>query len=84
MCRDLIFHGGLDIQGGINGSVEQAVGEAMLRLRAFAPGGGYIFSPSNHFMQDVPVENFYALYQTARRFGRYPLDFKAGAPPADR
>ena len=86
--RDLIFHGGLDIQGGINGSVEQAVEEARLRLRAFAPGGGYIFSPSNHFMQDVPVENFYALYQTARRFGGYPLDFSAGltaeSPPAGR
>ena len=71
--RDLIFHGGLDIQGGITGSVEEAVEEAGRRIDAFAPGGGYIFAPANHFMQDVPIDNFFALYETARRRGRYPL-----------
>jgi uroporphyrinogen decarboxylase len=71
--RDLIFHGGLDTQGGINGTVEQAVQEAKIRLKAFAPGGGYIFAPANHFMQDVSLDNFFALYDTARRYGRHPL-----------
>ena len=31
-------------------------------------GGGYVFAPSNHFMQDVPLENFYAVYETARAY----------------
>jgi uroporphyrinogen decarboxylase len=77
--KDLIFHGGLDIQGGINGAVEDAVREAKTRLRAFAPGGGYIFAPANHFMQDVPIDNFFAIYETARAFGRYPLAIDQGA-----
>ncbi len=70
---ELVFHGGLDIQGGINGTVEEAVEEAKRRIDAFAPGGGYIFAPSNHFMQDVPLENFLAIYQTAREYGRYDV-----------
>ncbi|TFG64049.1 MAG: hypothetical protein E4H36_04050 [Spirochaetales bacterium] len=69
--NEIIFHGGLDIQGGINGSVEQAAAEARKRIDAFGPGGGYIFAPSNHYMQDVPLENFFALYLTALEYGRY-------------
>ncbi len=70
---EIVFHGGLDIQGGINRSVQEAVDEAKLRIDAFAPGGGYILAPSNHFMQDVSMENFFALYETAHTYGRYPL-----------
>jgi len=69
--RELVFHGGLDLQGGITGTVEEAVEEAKRRIDAFAKGGGYIFAPSNHFMQDVPLENFYAVYRTAREYGIY-------------
>jgi uroporphyrinogen decarboxylase len=69
---ELVFHGGLDIQaGGITGTVEQAIDETKRRIDAFAPGGGYIFAPSNHFMQDVPMENFYAIYKTALEYGTY-------------
>ncbi len=68
---ELVFHGGLDLQGGITGSVQEAVEEARRRIDAFAKGGGYIFAPSNHFMQDVPLENFYTVYRTAREYGVY-------------
>ncbi len=69
---EIIFHGGLDIQqGGITGSVQEAVDEARRRIDAFARGGGYIFAPSNHFMQDVSLENFYAVYKVAREHGVY-------------
>lgn len=68
---ELVFHGGLDLQGGITGSVAEAIDEAKRRIDAFAKGGGYIFAPSNHFMQDVPRENFYAVYRTAREYGSY-------------
>ena len=76
---ELVFHGGLDIQGGITGSVAAAVEEAETRLKAFAPGGGYIFAPSNHYMQDVPVENFFALHETARGAGKYPIKIEQAA-----
>lgn len=67
---EIVFHGGLDIQGGITGSVQQARDEARRRIDAFAKDGGYIFAPSNHFMQDVSLENFYAVYETACTYGR--------------
>jgi uroporphyrinogen decarboxylase len=70
---EIVFHGGLDIQGGVNGTRQEAVEEAKLRIDAFAPGGGYIFAPSNHFIADVSAENFFAIYETAREYGVYPL-----------
>lgn len=70
---ELIFHGGLDIQGGITGGLESAVDEAKRRIDAFAPGGGYVFAPSNHYMDDVPMDNFFAVNATAREYGRYPI-----------
>jgi uroporphyrinogen decarboxylase len=70
---ELVFHGGLDIQGGITGSVTEAVAEARRRIDALAKGGGYIFGPSNHYMQDIPMDNFFAIHETARSYGRYPI-----------
>ena len=68
---ELVFHGGLDIQGGITGSLQEAIDETRRRIDAFAKGGGWILAPSNHFMEDVSLENFYAVYRTAREYGRY-------------
>jgi uroporphyrinogen decarboxylase len=76
---ELVFHGGLDIQGGITGSVTEAVAEARRRIDAFAKGGGYIFGPSNHYMQDIPMDNFFAIHETARSYGRYPIGCGATA-----
>ena len=45
--------------------------ETRRRIDAFAKGGGWICAPSNHFMEDVSLENFYAVYRTAREYGRY-------------
>ena len=36
---------------------------------AFVPGGGYILAPSNHYMEDIPLDNFYAIYETVREYG---------------
>jgi uroporphyrinogen decarboxylase len=71
--NELVFHGGLDIQGGITGTVAEAVAEAKRRIDAFAKGGGYIFGPSNHYMQDIPMDNFFAIHETARTYGKYPI-----------
>ena len=65
--RDIVLHGGLDMQGALSGTRDEAIREARKCLDAFGPGGGYIFAPSNHFMQDIPLQNFYAVYETARK-----------------
>jgi len=71
--KDMVFHGGIDIQRALCGSVEDTINETKVRIADYAPGGGYICGPSNHFQNDVPVENFFALYKTAREYGKYPI-----------
>jgi len=43
------------------------------RLRAFAPGGGYVFAPIHDVQPDVPPENVVAMYDAALRYGQYPI-----------
>jgi uroporphyrinogen decarboxylase len=69
----LVFHGGIDLQQALTGTLEETIRETKQRIADYAPGGGYIASPSNHFTSDVPVANFLALYQTAREYGTYPV-----------
>ena len=69
----VVLHGGIDIQKALLGNREDVKAEVMKRIDAFAPGGGYILSPSNHIMKDVPVENFIDLYRFANKYGKYPL-----------
>ncbi len=71
--KNIIFHGGLDIQGPICGSVDDAIKEAKTRVQAFGPGGGYVFASTNHFQPDTPVENFFAAYKAGKEYGRYPI-----------
>lgn len=71
--RDLVFHGGIDIQHAICGTREQANIEAKKRIEAFAPGGGYVFAPTNHMQPDIPVENFIEIFKVAKDYGNYPI-----------
>ena len=69
----LVFHGGIDIQNAAPGTLDRLHEECKTRIKAFGQGGGYIFSPSNHFIEDVPVENFFKMYEYAKELGKYPL-----------
>ncbi len=69
----LVFQGGIDLQRALTGALTDTIRETKLRIADYGPGGGYIAGPSNHFTSDVPVENFLALYRTAKQFGTYPL-----------
>ena len=74
--KDVCFHGGIDIQYALPGTAEQLEEEVKERIRAFAPGGGYILSPTNHVQSDVPIDNFFKLYEYAHKYGNYPIDIK--------
>lgn len=67
------FLGGIDISHAMPASQEQVIAEARRRIMQLAPGGGYILAPSNHLQADVPAENVVALFQAARKFGKYPI-----------
>ncbi len=71
--KKLCFHGGIDLQKALPGTLEDTIRETETRIKAFAPGGGYILAPSNHIQKDTPVKNIIALYEHAAQFGKYPI-----------
>lgn len=67
----LIFHGGVDIQQALTGTLADTEADVKKRIDAFGRGGGYILSPSNHFQTDVPIENFFRMYELGKTYGVY-------------
>ncbi len=71
--KQVTFLGGIDISHAMPGTCEDVVAETKLRISQLASGGGYILAPSNHLQADVPAENVVTLFETARQFGKYPI-----------
>jgi uroporphyrinogen decarboxylase len=69
----LSFHGAMDVQTVLNQDVATVRADVRTRIRALAPGGGFILAPANHIQHDIPPENVVAMYAEAREFGRYPI-----------
>jgi uroporphyrinogen decarboxylase len=67
------FLGGIDISHAMPGPPDGVIAETKLRISQLASGGGYILAPSNHLQADVPAGNVVTLFETAREFGRYPI-----------
>lgn len=67
----LVFHGAIDIQKAMTGSVADVKSEVKLRIDQMGKNGGYILSPNNHLQPDVSPENVIALYKTAKEYGVY-------------
>jgi uroporphyrinogen decarboxylase len=51
----------------------EVAAEALGTIRALAPGGGFVFAPIHNIQPGVPPENIVALLETARRYGKYPI-----------
>jgi uroporphyrinogen decarboxylase len=56
------------------GTTEAICAEALETIHQLAPGGGFIFAPIHNLQPGVPPENIVALFETARRFGKYPIE----------
>jgi uroporphyrinogen decarboxylase len=55
------------------GTPEEICAEARETIRQLAPGGGFVFAPIHNIQPGVPPKNIVALFETARRFGKYPI-----------
>ncbi|MFQ5858834.1 MAG: uroporphyrinogen decarboxylase family protein, partial [Anaerolineae bacterium] len=55
------------------GSVEEVERTVKETIRVAAPGGGYIMSSSNAIHSAVKPENYRAMIEAAKRYGKYPL-----------
>ncbi|MDI7276676.1 MAG: uroporphyrinogen decarboxylase family protein [Anaerolineae bacterium] len=72
--RITFWGGGVDTQRTLPfGSPDEVRAEVRARMRAFGPGGGFVFNTIHNVQARVPVENLLAMYETVREAGRYPL-----------
>jgi uroporphyrinogen decarboxylase len=53
------------------GTAEDVAREVEEHVRIFAPGGGYVFASVHNVQAGIPPENLVAMWDTARRAGRY-------------
>ena len=56
-----------------NGTPAQVAEQAKALIRGVGPGGGYVFSSSNSIHDHVRLENLYALLDTVKSYGTYPI-----------
>jgi uroporphyrinogen decarboxylase len=70
----MVFHGNTNNQGVFHKSKAEVIADALYRIRYLAPGGGYIFSSGHNIQANMPPENILALFNTAKEYGRYPID----------
>lgn len=55
------------------GTRRDVMNEVLKCLKDAAPGGGYILSSSNSLTKGIPVGNIYTMYNTAIKYGKYPI-----------
>ena len=55
------------------GTPEETAEEVRERIRTVGPGGGYCLGSSNSVPDYVKPENFRAMVETCREFGKYPI-----------
>ncbi len=64
--------GGVDTQSTLNnGSPQQVADEVKRIIDILAPGGGFVFAPVHNIQDDVPPENFWAMWDTLQQYGKY-------------
>jgi uroporphyrinogen decarboxylase len=70
--KKLAFHGCISTAGPVAfGTPEQTAKNARETLKVMMPGGGYCFAPTHQLQDNSPTENVVAMYETARKWGRY-------------
>lgn len=55
----------------VSGSKEDVVAQTKECLDIAAPGGRYIFGSDHSLHDDMPNENIFAMFDTAKKFGKY-------------
>jgi uroporphyrinogen decarboxylase len=71
--NDLVFWGGgVDTQTVLNSGSPELVRDIVKKnIDILAPGGGFVFAPVHNVQDDVPPENFWAMWETLQEYGKY-------------
>jgi uroporphyrinogen decarboxylase len=68
----LAFHGMISTAGPLAyGSAQDVVETVRQTLAVMMPGGGYMLAPTHQIQSNSPTENVVAMYEAARRYGKY-------------
>ncbi len=72
--KQLCLIGNLDLCYTLTrGTPEEVEAEVKERIRQCGPGGGYCVGSANSVPEYVPLENYRAMVEATRRWGKYPL-----------
>jgi uroporphyrinogen decarboxylase len=72
--RFCIF-GNIDLEQTLTrGTVEDVENMVKKRIKELAPGGGYGLAASNSVPDYVKPENYRAMVESAKKYGKYPID----------
>jgi uroporphyrinogen decarboxylase len=70
----IVLWGGLDEQKLLPfGTPEEIDAEVKRLMEIYAPGGGYVFSPAHVIQPDQSIENIFAMFDAAAKYGKYPI-----------
>lgn len=73
--KDIVFWGGgCDTQRVLTfGTPDDVEREVRQRIRALAPGGGFVFNQIHNIQPGVPAENILRMLEAVHRYGTYPI-----------
>jgi uroporphyrinogen decarboxylase len=71
--KELTFWGGgIDTQSTLKSGTREKVKDEIKRIiDIMAPGGGFVYAPVHNIQEDVPPENFWAMWETIMEYGKY-------------
>ena len=71
--KDLVFWGGgVNTQSTLKTAQPNQVKDEVKKIiDIMAPGGGFVFAPVHNIQEDVPPENFWAMWDTLMEYGKY-------------
>lgn len=55
------------------GTKQDVIDQTLECIRVAGPGGGYILGSDHSLHDGIPVENIITMFETAKRYGEYPL-----------
>lgn len=71
----LCLMGNIDLDTTLTmGTPAEVDAEVKQRIRAIAPGGGYCCGASNSVPEYVPYDNYIAMIEAVKKYGKYPID----------
>ena len=66
--------GNIDLDSTLTlGTPAEVEEEVKMRIRTLAPGGGYCCGASNSVPEYVPFDNYIAMIETVKKYGKYPI-----------